>query len=222
MQHKLILVDDEALFREGMKRILTEFADFEFIQEAGNGREFLDYFDEGLRPDLILLDLSMPIMDGIETLKEIIKMDSSLKVAILTSHYDASLIVKMIELGAVSFFAKNTPPKELIEGIENIINKGFHYTDYIVELLRNKLIYGKPTPESASLLSEREIDVLHRICEQKTAKEIAKELFISPRTVEGHRNKLLEKTKSKNIAGLIIFAVENALFKVNLNQFGIK
>lgn len=221
MNYKLILVDDELLFREGMKRILTEFADFEIIQEAENGQVFVDHFNKENQPDLILLDLSMPVMDGIETLKAIMEIDSTIKVAILSSHYDPGLIVKMIELGAASFFAKNTEPPELIEGINNIISRGFHYTAYIIQLLRNKMAHGNNKEHHNSQLSAREIEVLHKLCEQKTAKEIAFELFISPRTVEGHRNKLLEKTQSKNVAGLIIYAVENNLYKVNLNQFEI-
>ena len=221
MQNKLILVDDEMLFREGMKRILTEFADFEIIQEASNGEEFLKAFDQDHLPDLILLDLSMPEMDGIETLSRIMEISPSIKVAILSSHYDPGLIVKLIEMGAASFFAKNTEPEELIEGVSNIILRGFHYTNYIIQLLRNKMVHGYVGNESESILSDREKEVLRKLCEQKTAKEIASELYISPRTVEGHRNKLLEKTNSKNIAGLIIYAVEHNLFKVKMKQFDL-
>ncbi len=219
MKHKIILVDDEALFRAGLKSLLSEFGNFEIIQEAGNGKDFIDNFDKNNLPDLVLLDLSMPVMDGIEALKEILKINDELKVAILSSHYDQALIVKMIELGAVSFFAKNEDPEKLIEGINNIIDKGFHYTDYIVRLLRDRMVYGQSKLVMLEDISSREKEVLLKICEQKTAKEIAEELYISPRTVEGHRTKLLEKTQSRNIAGLIIFAVEKGIFKINLNTF---
>ncbi len=221
MHNKIILVDDEKLFREGLKRILVEFGDFMIIQEASNGKELLKNFDENNLPDLILLDLSMPIMDGIETLKSLIQIHPNLKIAILSSHFDGALIVKMIELGAASFFAKNEDPNQLIVAINNIINKGFHYTDYIIQLLRSKMINAKVTGLHAEEITTREIEVLQKICAQKTSKEIADELFISPRTVEGHRNKLLEKTNSKNIAGLIIYAVENNLFKINQSPFNI-
>ena len=218
MTKKIILVDDERLFREGLKRILAEFADFEVVQEAENGRDFLDNFDSNNIPDLIILDLSMPVLDGIETLKEIMKIDSSIKVAILSSHYHPGIILNAIELGATSFFAKNSEPEEIINGFNNIMNKGFHYTDYIVKLLREKMVSGMNNNERASQLSEREIEILCKLCEQKTAKEIASELYISPRTVEGHRNKLLEKTGSKNIAGLIIHAVEHQFYKIKLSM----
>lgn len=219
MKSKIILVDDEALFRAGLRSLLSEFGNFNIIQEAENGKDLIDNLDMNDFPDLILLDLSMPVMDGIDTLKALLKINENLKIAILSSHYDQGLIVKMIEQGAVSFFAKNEDPERLIEGINNIIDKGFHYTDYIVRLLRDRMVYGQSKFTSLEDISSREKEVLLKICEQKTAKEIAEELYISPRTVEGHRTKLLEKTNSRNIAGLIIFAVERGIFKINMNAF---
>jgi DNA-binding NarL/FixJ family response regulator len=219
MKHKIILVDDEALFRAGLKSLLCDFGNFEIIQEAENGKDLIDNLNKENIPDLILLDLSMPVMDGVDTLKALLNINDNYKIAILSSHYDQGLIVKMIELGAVSFFAKNEDPEKLIEGIKNIIERGFHYTDYIVRLLRDRMVYGQSKFTSLDDISSREKEVLLKICEQKTAKEIAEELFISPRTVEGHRTKLLEKTNSRNIVGLIIFAVERGIFKINMNSF---
>ena len=221
MQNKLILIDDELLFRAGLRQILVDFGNYEIVQEASNGQEFIKEYDPEDEADLILLDLSMPIMDGIETLKALMKINDKQKVAILSSHYDPGIIVKMIELGAASFFAKNEDPEKLLLGIRNIIERGFHYTDFIVQLLRNKMLHGTVDGSYKQSLSDREIEVLQKLCEQKTAKEIGSELFISPRTVEGHRNKLLEKTNSRNIAGLIIYAVEHGLFKVKLNEIDL-
>ncbi|WP_235297971.1 response regulator transcription factor [Portibacter marinus] len=218
MNKRIILADDENLFREGLKRILIEFGEFEFVGEASNGKELLQVVRTTPEFELIILDLSMPVMDGITTLKELMSINAEMKVAILSSHYDPALIVKMIELGAASFFAKNEKPKELIEGLNTIINMGFHYSPFIIQLLRDKMIHGDRYTMASDLLSDREKEVLQKLCEQKTAKEIGKELFISSRTVEGHRNHLLEKTNSKNIAGLIIYAIENGIYKVEIDD----
>lgn len=218
MRNTIIIVDDELLFREGMKRILGELTSYQIIGEAENGQQLLDILENGMLPDLVLMDLSMPVLDGPKTLEILMEKYPDLKVAILSSYYDPGIIVKLIEMGAVSFMAKNTPPTELVEGLDKILTSGFHYTSYILKLLREKMkkaTLGVP----AKTISEREIDVLKKLCEQKTAKEIASELFISPRTVEGHRKKLLEKTNSKNLAGLILYAVENAVYKVTIPPF---
>ncbi len=219
MKHKLILVDDEVLFREGLLRILGEFGNFEIVAQASNGQELLDLLGADVNFDLILLDLSMPIMDGIETLKRLIEGNSEVKVAILSSHYDPAIIVKLIELGAASFFAKNEKPQELFKGITSIIDNGFHYSPYIIKLLREKMLNGAQQALPGDILSDREKEILRKICEQKTAKEIGNELHISSRTVEGHRNRLLEKTRSKNIVGLIIYAIEYGIFRVNVDDF---
>ncbi len=213
----IAIADDEKLFRSGIKMILEESTRFKVLLEAENGQELLDNISQDNFPDLILLDLSMPVLDGIKTLEILIGKYPTAKIIILTSHYDATIIVKLIEMGASSFLAKNTHPDLLIEAINKVIEKGFHYTDYILELLREKMLYGGKREGVIVNLSDREEEVLKKLCDQKTTKEIADELYISPRTVEGHRNNLLHKTQAKNLAGLIIYAIENGIYSVKMS-----
>lgn len=217
---RIAITDDEALFRTGMNMILSDDEEFEVIFEAENGLDLLEKLKiTEPPPDVILLDLQMPEMDGVDTLKALQQAHSDLKVIILTSHYNASMILKLVEEGASAFMPKNVDPEELAETIKNVATKGFHYNAYIVQLLRERMLFGKPKKKALiDELTKREKEILLLICEQYTNKEIAEKLFISSRTVEGHRNKMLEKTLSKNTVGLIIYAIENGLVSVNLTN----
>lgn len=217
---QIAITDDEALFRKGMNMILSYEEDFEVVFEAENGLQLLDRLSQAERlPDVILLDLQMPEMDGVDTLKAVNKAYPELKVIILTSHYNNSMILKLVEEGASAFMPKNVNPDELVETIKNVAVKGFHYNAYIVQLLRERMLFGKPKRKATlDELTNREKEILMLICDQHTNKEIAEKLFISSRTVEGHRNKMLDKTQSKNTVGLIIYAIENGLVSVNLSN----
>ena len=220
MNYKIVLTDDEALFRKGLSRILSDCDGYEVIFEASSGIDLLDKLKaETVHPHVILLDMQMPEMDGVDTLKALQKQYPKIKVIILTSHYNATLIVRMLELGASAFMAKNTDPDKVIETIQNVIDKGFHYNDFTVKLLRERMRVGKPKKkEIIDKLTKREKEILLLICDQHTNKEIADKLYISPRTVDGHRNKMLEKTLSKNTVGLIIYAIENGIFSLQISR----
>lgn len=219
--YKIALADDEALFRKGMQMLISQNQQLKPHIMAADGRDLIDQLDshpENL-PDLILCDLEMPIKDGVETTKEISDKYPNIKIVILSSHYESSLILKMIEIGASAFMPKNEEPAEFYTTIINVIEKGFHYNDYVVQLIREKMLFGAKSQRVDLVeLTKRESEIITLICQQKTNKEIANELFISSRTVEGHRNKLLEKTQSKNTAGLIIYAIEHGYCEVNIKQ----
>lgn len=220
--YKIAIVDDEALFRRGINMLIDHHPDLIPSISAEHGQDLLMKLENLTHeelPDLILCDLEMPILDGVDTTRKVIEKYKDLKIVILSSHYEASLIMKMIELGASSFIAKDEEPEEFYRTIINVIDKGFHYNDFIVQLIREKMHFG-PKPQRGQLVSltGREVDVLKLICEQKTNKEIGEELYISSRTVEGHRTNIIEKTQSKNTAGLIIFAVENGYYQINLKK----
>ncbi len=217
-KYKIALTDDEALFRKGMEMLLQDCDFCEVIIEAENGAELLTALENAQSlPDVILLDLQMPVLDGVDTLKLLQRDYQDIKIIVLTSHYNSSMILKLVEEGASAFLPKNVDPDELMDTIKDVVEKGFHYNAYIVQLLRERMLFGKPR-KKASLdeLTKREKEILMLICDQFTNKEIAEKLFISSRTVEGHRNKMLEKTQSKNTVGLIIYAIENGLVSVNL------
>ncbi len=221
--YKIVLTDDEALFRKGLNRLLSDCESCEVLFEACDGLELLAKLKNVKNhPDIILLDMQMPNMDGVDALKELQKRYPAIKVIILTSHYNPTLILKMIELGASAFMAKNVKPDELMKTIKNVGDKGFHYDDNIIKLLRDKMQMGETRQkEIIDELTKREKEILLLICDQYTNKEIAEKLFISRRTVDGHRSKMLEKTSSKNTVGLILYAIENRIFELRFGQLSI-
>ncbi len=215
---KIALVDDELLFRKGMELIINQDPELEVVFHAVNGKEFLNAFHNNTLTgvNIVLLDLSMPVMDGIDTLLAIAPFNNKPKIIILTSHYTESVIVKLLDEGASSFLAKNENPDIVLETIKNVAKRGFHYDDFVMQLLRNQMKFSKKNKTSTIELSEREVEVLRLICQEFTAKEIAEQLYLSTRTVEGHRNNMLEKIGAKNTIGLVIYAIEHRLFDVKI------
>lgn len=216
----LIIADDEQLFRSGIRFLLEREENFNVIYEARNGQELLDFIRNTEEfPDVILMDLKMPEMDGIEATKAIHKSHPNIKIIALTSYDGKSFITNMIDVGASSFLHKNTSPKTVIHTINEVYQKGFYYGEKVLKIIEENIISssGKRIKNDldTKLLSRREIDVLELICEQYTTTEIAEKLFISPRTVEGHRNNLLIKTQSKNVAGLVIYGIQKKIIEIS-------
>ena len=218
----LIIADDELLFRKGIRFLLEREDHFNIIFEANNGRELIDFISSAEElPDVILMDLKMPKLNGVEATKIIHKTHPEIKIIALTSYGGKSFITNMIDVGASSYLLKNTSPKTVIHTINNVYEKGFYYDEKVLTIIHNNIISssGKRIKSDLDkkLLSKREIDVLELICEQYTTNEIGEKLFISPRTVEGHRNNLLLKTQSKNVAGLVIYGIQKRLIEISPN-----
>lgn len=209
---KIILVDDEVLFRKGISFLLDRVENIDIIHEASNGAELITFLNEnGNHPDIIIMDLKMPILNGVEATKILHKEFPDIKIIALTSYDTTSFVANMINVGAVSYLVKNTTPQELLKTIKEVVVKGFYYNEKVLKVIKDtdsSTRNNKSTLDS-SFLTSREIEVLQLICEQKTTVEIGEMLFISPRTVEGHRNNLLLKTESKNSAGLVVYAMQN-------------
>lgn len=216
---KIIIVDDEILFRKGISFLLGREANIEIIFEAANGDELISFLrnNKSNHPDIIIMDLKMPIINGVEATKIIHAEFPELKIIALTSYNSKSFVANMIDVGAVSYVIKNATPQELMKTINEVSKKGFYYTDYVMKIIQADLLTNKKTKSNfdSNFLSPREIEVLKLICTQKSTVEIAEQLFISPRTVEGHRNNLLLKTDSRNIAGLVVYAVQNQFIILN-------
>jgi DNA-binding NarL/FixJ family response regulator len=207
---KIILVDDEVLFRKGIAFLLEREENLEVIFEASNGSELVSYLNKSSsQPDIVIIDLKMPVLNGVEATKIIHKKFPEIKIIALTSYDTKSFVVNMLQVGAVSYLIKNATPKELIYTINEVNTKGFYYNDYVLKIIQETK--NTKCNLDASFLSTREIEVLRLICRQKSTVEIAEELFISPRTVEGHRNNLLLKTESRNTAGLVVYAIQNEI-----------
>ena len=218
-KYKVAIVDDEKLLRQGLKLILEQGNQIKITNVAENGQHLLDQIDAGtFEANIILLDLSMPVLDGIDTLLELNKRKLPYHIIILTSHYNDSIILKLLDEGAAGFLAKNEDPQEVINTVIQVGEKGFHINDYILQLIRKRRLLS--TQKKLKLeLTPREVEIINLICQEFTNKEIAEKLFISPRTVEGHRNRILEKTQCKNIAGVVIYAIEHNLFDVNISKY---
>ncbi len=211
---KVIIADDHALFRAGVKTALSVKKDIELIGEADNGMQLLNLLKH-VEPDVILLDIQMPIMDGITTLPEIRKLYPGVKVIILSMHNDHSMISKLMEIGANSYLTKNSDSENIYNAIKTCYEQEFYFN----ELTNKALLSGLRTRRTESLapqeanLTEKETTILKMMCEEKTTKEIADLVEISPRTVEAIRDKLKTKTGARSMAGLVMYAVKNGIIE---------
>jgi len=215
---KLVLVDDEKLFLQGLELILGAQQGIEILFKANDGTELLAKLkDTPDMPDIILLDLRMKPMNGIETAKQLKNSYPEIRVIVLTTYYQESFIGNMLRIGVSAFLSKNTGADELTFAIRKVYEKDIYFTDQDVMLLRqhaNKRDHGIPLFDSVVTITQRESEVLTLICDEYTNGEIAEKLSLSMRTVEGHRNNLLSKTGAKNTAGLVIFAICNKLVNI--------
>jgi DNA-binding NarL/FixJ family response regulator len=210
---KVAIADDHALFRAGVKTALSVRKDIEMIAEADNGMQLLNLLKH-IEPDVILLDIQMPLMDGITTLPEIRKLYPEIKVIILSMHNDHSMISKLMEVGANSYLTKNSDSETIYQAIKTCYEQEFFFNDLTNKALLSGLRTKKTdhTPDDIQL-NDKELRILKLMCEEKTTKEIADIVDISPRTVEAIRDKLKTKTGAKSMAGLVMYAVKNKLLE---------
>lgn len=210
---KIAIADDYKIFREGLKVGLSADNDLEVMMEADNGEDLLKALEKET-PDVILMDLKMPIMDGMEATKEVRKKYPAVKVLVVSMYEDDKFIIHLMENGANGYLLKNTEPDEIRRSIYAVYENGYYFNDLVNKALLKKLVLKnnlKPSFNQNVELTERELEVLKLICEEKTAAEIAKEIFLSPRSVEGIRQRLIEKVGVRNSAGLVMFAVKSGL-----------
>ena len=208
---KIAIADDYKIFREGLKVGLSAEENFDVMLEADNGEELLKAL-ETATPDVILMDLKMPLMDGMEATKAVRKKYPAIKVLVVTMYDDDKFIIHLMENGANGYLLKNTEPDEIKKSIYAVHENGYYFNDLVNKALLKKLVLKnnlKPSFNQNIELTEREMEVLKLICEEKTAAEIAKDIFLSPRSVEGIRQRLIEKIGVRNTAGLVMFAVKN-------------
>jgi len=210
---RIALLDDHPLFRQGMRYILQALPYVEAVDEAGEFAELLAICRQRL-PDVLLLDLQMPGMDGPEVAKTLLAEFPDLKIIVLSMFSADKFITQMLKLGARSYLPKDADQNQLRRALEDVLTTGHHITPRMARaLLRGAPAAPAPAPPLSALvqLTLREEEILRLICEGRTAAEIADHLFISRRTVEGHRQNLLEKTHAPNSAGLVVYAVRHGL-----------
>lgn len=208
---KITIADDYKIFREGLKISLASDNEIEFLHEADNGEDLISNIEKA-RPDVILMDLKMPIMDGMEATQIIRKKYNDIKILVVSMYDDDKFIIHLMEIGANGYLLKNSEPDEIRKAIHAVAENGYYFNDLVNKALLKKLVLRnniKPSFNENVELTEREMEVLKLICEEKTAAEIAKIIFLSPRSVEGIRQRLIEKIGVRNTAGLVMFAAKN-------------
>src|SRR5262245_57076932 len=209
----IAIADDYKIYRDGLKVGLSKDDNLEVMMEADNGEELLKALETNL-PDVIIMDLKMPLMDGMEATKVVRKKYPSVKVLVVSMYEDDKFIIHLMENGANGYLLKNAEPDEIRRSIYAVHENGYYFNDLVNKALLKKLLLKnnlKPSFNQNVEISERELEVLKLICEEKTASEIAKEIFLSPRSVEGIRQRLIEKVGVRNSAGLVMFAVKSGL-----------
>lgn len=212
---KILLVDDHQIVIDGLRSILETQEQFEICCEANNGKVALQ-IARVLSPEIIVMDIDMPVMNGMVASQEFKKIHPETKIIILSLHYEKSIIQHLVKLGVEGYLLKNSSKEEVINAVQTVQNgKKYFSTDVTMVLAQpNEIIIPDQTQNKnvmLSLLTEREIEVLKQIAEGFSNKEIAEQLFLSPRTVDTHRQNIMKKLNVNKVVGLIKFALKNGL-----------
>ncbi len=216
------LVDDHVLLRNGLASLIRSFGRYEVLFEACGGKDLMRQIKTSRRPDLILLDVRMPEMDGYETAGWLKRHYPDIRILAL-SMYDAnSSIVRMLKNGAKGYVLKDIEPAELKIALDSIVEKGFYYsgmvTSKLIHTINSRDVPDQPV-RHAFKLNEREIEFMKLVCTEWTYKEIADRMYLSPRTIDGYRDTLFEKLNVRTRVGLVIYAIRNGI--VNVDSLGI-
>ena len=211
---RLAIADDQPLFRRAFVLLLRDMPDVQVMFDSANGAELLTGL-KGNEVDIVLLDLEMPVMDGVEALRRTREEHPQVKVIVLSTHNDERSIIRMMELGANGYVLKTAEPDELENAIRSVKDSGYFFNDIVSREMLQGLVKKakvKPVFNEVDPLTERELEVLRAICQEMTTTEIAGKLFLSPRTVEFHRNNILLQTGARNVAGLVVYALTKGLY----------
>lgn len=212
-KRKVIIVDDHTLFRNGLRILINTMEDYQVVGEASNGKQFLDLLETDV-PDLVLLDINMPVMDGIEAATLAQKSYPDLKIITLSMYGEEDYYYKMVNAGVKGFVLKNSDIKEVKTALDVVYDGGSFFSSELLQNLVNSLKSSSKSKEIHAELSEREMEILILICQGLSNQEIGDKLFISKRTVDKHRANILEKSESKNTAQLVVYAIKNRLVEL--------
>jgi two-component system, NarL family, response regulator NreC len=217
---KIGLVEDQLLFRTGMKGILNTWSELDIIFESAEGYTVIEKLKSHTDlPDVMLVDLSLPPngnkeYSGAELTKELLANFPNIKIIILSVHDDENFIARLIEEGAHGYLVKDCDPQEVYDAIISAHTKGSYINERTLKAIQHKMGKKQRPSKIFDDITKREVEVLQLTCKQHTAEEIAEKLFISVKTVNGHRNNLLQKTGSRNVTGLVIYAIKNNLVEL--------
>jgi DNA-binding NarL/FixJ family response regulator len=212
-KYKIALVDDHKLFREGLKLLLSNLDYVEDVYEASNGKEFLELMEK-IPCDIVLMDIEMPVMNGIEATEKAVEIYPDLKIIALSMYGEEIYYYKMVEAGAKGFLLKDSGMENVQEAIETVCDGSSYFSEELLFNILQNMRTNKKIEEITGDLSDRELEILYHVCKGLSNQEIADELCISKRTVDKHRGNLLAKTQSKNTASLVMFAIKNKLIEI--------
>ncbi len=205
---KVALADDHRLFRQGLAEIISTIDNYRVVIEADHGKDLLEQLQIKDLPDLILLDINMPVMDGVDTCEALRQEYPDIKVLALSMYDQNATIIRMVKAGVHGYVLKDVETHELKFALDSVMDKGFYYSDIASLALANSLQPSQETERIANL-NYKEIEFLKLICTEKTYKTIAEEMGVSPRTVDGYRDALFKKLKVKSRSGLMAYAIRN-------------
>jgi DNA-binding NarL/FixJ family response regulator len=210
MKYSVVVVDDHMLLSQAIGGLVDAFDEFEVLYLCKHGQELIEQFKNKKNiPDLVLMDVNMPILNGIETTTYLKEHFPEVKVLALSIEEDENTILKMLRAGAKGYLMKDVKKAELNEALIEVIENGYYHTNTIAKILVDSL---RPKESSVANLKEREIEFIQHACTEKTYKEIANIMCLSPKTIEGYRDVLFEKLNLRNRTGLVIYAIKNKIF----------
>jgi two-component system, NarL family, invasion response regulator UvrY len=208
------VADDHNLLRNALARLINSFEGYTVIFEAGDGKEVKDKLTRHIIPDIMLLDVNMPDIDGYETAKWIYKNYPQVKILALSMFSDENTIIRMLRLGAKGYIMKNAEPEELKLALDSVLQKDFYLSEYISGKIISGLHKDMDMPAEPVVLNEKEKEFLKLICSEMTYKDIATKMFVSPRTVDDYRNSLFDKLKVRTRVGLVLYAIRHGMVEI--------
>ncbi|MCV6629005.1 MAG: response regulator transcription factor [Flavobacteriaceae bacterium] len=209
MKHTVTIVDDHSLFAKSLTVLVNSFTDFRVVYHAKNGKQFLDWIaHQKNTPDIVLLDVNMPVLNGLETMSLLYEQFPNLKVLILSMDDDDETIIRMLRRGARGYLLKDIDPEILQSALLAVASNGFYNAE-------NKNYNFRETELIPKIIfKKREIEFLKWVCTEKTYKEIAQEMFLSPKTIDGYRENLFEKLNVRSRVGLVLYAIKNKIINI--------
>jgi DNA-binding NarL/FixJ family response regulator len=211
---RVLIADDHQMFLDGLKALLKREKNIHVIGEVSNGTQALEFIKKNT-PDLLITDISMPGMSGVELTREVKHRYPEVKVLVLTMYNDKEIVGEILMSEAEGYILKNTGRQELSNAINRIIDNSTYYSNEVLNIMMTRMKKQKSIEKNTALLTPREIEIIKLIMEELSSEEIADKLFISKRTVDTHRKNIIQKTNTKTLVGLLKFAIENNLAEFN-------
>jgi two-component system, NarL family, invasion response regulator UvrY len=212
---KIVLVDDHKLLRTGLAGLINSFSNYVVAYEASNGRAFIELLRTKPIPEIVLMDINMPEMDGYETCTWLKNNHPEVKVLALSMYDNENAIIRMFKAGAKGYILKDCEPRELEMALNALISKGFYYSELITGKLIHTILDEDDDPvRKMNKLNDLEIIFLKHVCTELTYKEIAEKMFKSPRTIDGYRDDLFQKLNTKTRVGLAMYAIRNGIVSI--------